>query len=166
MGLDTTATGKTTWHMDMDDLSTLMEISTLDIGRKTSHTAWASTSTKMGQSTKASGVRINTTDLGAKVGQMAPFTKEVIFKALKKAKEPFFGRMVAATPETSRQTIWRAWGFTAGKMAEFSTAHGKTIRCTEEASFLGKMADLLKASTSLTKNMAKEFSNGKYFQTF
>ena len=161
MGLVTTATGKTTWQMDMDGLFTQMEISTSDIGRKTSHTAWASTSTKMGQCMKVSGVRINTTDLGAKVGPMAPFTKEVTFRAVKKAKEPSFGRMVAATPETSRQTIWRAWGFTAGKMAAFSMAHGNITRCMDEASFLGKMADLSKANTSSTKNMAKAFSNGK-----
>jgi len=50
--------------------------------------------------------------------------------------------------------------FSNGRMVPNIMANGEIIKCTEKANFVGPMAESTMESTSMIRNMVREFTHG------
>lgn len=100
----------------------------------------------------------------AKVLKLGPTVLNMMvatYKARNKAKDTLNGLMVAATKEIFWTTIFMVKVSISGQTKGITMETGNSIKCTGMVFSLGTMVDVMKASTSTTKNKVREFSTGQ-----
>ena len=111
-------TGKMISLMVEDDLSMLMEIYIMDIGRRTRRMGLDNILTQMGPSMKVIGKTINSTVKEKKIGLMELSIQENISLVRKMDMENFFGLISQVTVEIFQIIIYMGKGNIDGLMVE------------------------------------------------
>lgn len=142
------------------DLFMPMAMSTMARGLMIRHMEGVSIAISTEPSTKEIGSRTSSTGMDLRHGPMELGTRVNTFWARSMVSVNSLGLTVAHIMALSKRTIFRVTASTTGPTAEYSRAHGTTIKWRVKDSSLGPTAEDTRATTRMTKRRVKASSSG------
>jgi hypothetical protein len=106
-------------------------------------------------------VKINSMEEALKNGQMVPSTKAATKMAKNMVMEFSLLQMEVPIQDNSKIMKFQDLENTFGQTTKSMRVCGSAIRCTVRVSFFGKMANDMRASSSMTKERDEAYSSGK-----